>query len=168
MQNGLFRKASLAKIQSPEKLDTYLKVVNPRLTIVIVAVALLLAALAIWGCFGTLDTTLAARAYRADGAIVCYVGADAAQDLMPGMVVLADGQEGEILTVSDTPLSRAQAEAQIGDGFTADSLALADWNARVELSLPSLPETARPFAVTIITRRERPLDFVLYTGESAG
>ena len=48
-QNNIFRKSSLDRISSPEKLNDYIKVSNPSVWIILGAVAVLLVAVIIWG-----------------------------------------------------------------------------------------------------------------------
>jgi hypothetical protein len=49
-RNSIFRKTSLDGISSPERLNDYIRVSNPSVWIVLAAVAVLLAAAAVWGC----------------------------------------------------------------------------------------------------------------------
>ena len=55
MDNGLFRKSSVDRMNSPEQLNEYVRVVRPGVWIVLGAVALLLAGVVIWGVFGEVD-----------------------------------------------------------------------------------------------------------------
>lgn len=48
-KKNIFRKSSLDKISSPEKLNDYIKVSNPSVWIVLAAIAVLLVAVVIWG-----------------------------------------------------------------------------------------------------------------------
>lgn len=49
-KQSIFRKTSIDRISSPERLNDYIKVSNPGVWIVLAAVAVLLAAALIWGC----------------------------------------------------------------------------------------------------------------------
>lgn len=48
-KQNIFRKTSLDRISSPERLNDYIKVSNPSVWIVLAAVAILLAAAVFWG-----------------------------------------------------------------------------------------------------------------------
>lgn len=52
MEKGqnIFRKTSLDRISSPERLNDYIKVSNPGVWLILAAVAALLAAAVVWGC----------------------------------------------------------------------------------------------------------------------
>ena len=52
--NGIFRKKSIDKVSSPEKLDDYIRVTTPSVWITLAAIAILLAGVIIWGFFGEL------------------------------------------------------------------------------------------------------------------
>ena len=54
MNNGLFRKKSMNKVSSPEKLDEYIRVTTPSVWIALAAMVILLIGVIIWGCFGEL------------------------------------------------------------------------------------------------------------------
>jgi hypothetical protein len=46
----IYRKVSLERISSPERLNDYIKVSNPSVWLILAAVAVLLIAAVIWGC----------------------------------------------------------------------------------------------------------------------
>ena len=56
-EQSLFRKETIDRISSPEDLTDYLKVTNPGIWIVLIAVIVLLGGLFAWSCVGTLETT---------------------------------------------------------------------------------------------------------------
>ncbi|MDR1466856.1 MAG: hypothetical protein LBI55_00300 [Oscillospiraceae bacterium] len=56
MSQEIFRKSSLDRVSSPEKLNDYIKVSNPAIWLVILALFVLLIVGAIWASVGTLPT----------------------------------------------------------------------------------------------------------------
>lgn len=54
MGNSLFRKKSIDKISSPEKLDDYIRVTTPSVWITLIAILLLLVGAILWGTLGEL------------------------------------------------------------------------------------------------------------------
>ena len=54
MSGGIFRKVSLERLSSPEQLDQLVSVTNPRAWFALTAVGCILAALLLWGIFGTI------------------------------------------------------------------------------------------------------------------
>lgn len=63
MNNGIFRKKSIDKVSSPEKLDDYIRVTTPSVWIALAAMVILLIGVIVWGCFGELTV------HNADGTI---------------------------------------------------------------------------------------------------
>ncbi|MBQ0014629.1 MAG: hypothetical protein MJ111_04820 [Clostridia bacterium] len=62
MNEQLFRKKSLKKIESPESLNDYVRVASPSVWILVIALAVLLVGVFVWGTFGALETTMPVRA----------------------------------------------------------------------------------------------------------
>ena len=52
--NGIFRKKSIDKVSSPEKLDDYIRVTTPSVWITLAAIVILLVGAIVWGFFGEL------------------------------------------------------------------------------------------------------------------
>jgi len=52
MNESIFRKDSLDKVSSPEKLDDYIRVTTPSVWITLIAIVLLLTGALVWGIFG--------------------------------------------------------------------------------------------------------------------
>jgi len=52
MNESIFRKESLDKVSSPEKLDDYIRVTTPSVWITLIAIVLLLTGALVWGIFG--------------------------------------------------------------------------------------------------------------------
>ena len=52
MEQSVFRKESLERVNSPEQLNEYIRVPSPSMWLVVGALALLLLGFAIWGVFG--------------------------------------------------------------------------------------------------------------------
>ena len=52
MDNNLFRKKSIDKVSSPEKLDDYIRVTTPSVWITLVAILVVIVGASIWGIFG--------------------------------------------------------------------------------------------------------------------
>ena len=54
---GIFSAENRNRVRSPEELDAYIRVVRPGTLILVIAMALILLALIVWGCTGTLPVT---------------------------------------------------------------------------------------------------------------
>lgn len=97
MSNEIFRQKSLDKIKSPENLSDYIRVTNPGLWALLIAVILILAGACVWGFFGRLDSTVSGSAVVGNGKVVCYVSSS---DVKEGMTIRIDGKECTITKVS--------------------------------------------------------------------
>ena len=56
MSNTIFRKKSLDRISSPEQLNDYIRVTNPSVWVVLLALVLLLIGMLSWSILGTVET----------------------------------------------------------------------------------------------------------------
>ncbi|MDO4805035.1 MAG: hypothetical protein Q4A32_09485 [Lachnospiraceae bacterium] len=66
MREDIFRKKSLDRIQSPEQIDDYVRVITPGLWLVLGAVILLLSAFIMWGVMFKVSVDVA----QDDGTVV--------------------------------------------------------------------------------------------------
>ncbi len=57
MKQDIFRKKSLERIQSPEQIDDYVRVVTPGLWLILAAITLLIIAGIMWGITARLEVT---------------------------------------------------------------------------------------------------------------
>lgn len=96
MENELFRKKSLKKMQSPDNLNEYIRVINPGLWIVFVAVFLLLAGAFVWGSVGKVEDKTSIVVVSQNGKVVC----DYNENFESGMKVVVNNAEGRIDSVS--------------------------------------------------------------------
>ena len=55
-RNALFREKSVTKVSSPEQLNDYIRVSTPAAWLVLVAIALLLTGVVLWGFLGRLES----------------------------------------------------------------------------------------------------------------
>lgn len=58
MSNQIFRQKSLDRVSSPEQLNDYVRVSNPGVWTILLAVTVLLIGVCVWGIFGHLDTQI--------------------------------------------------------------------------------------------------------------
>lgn len=80
----VFRKKTLDRIASPEQLTDYLRVTNPGIWVVLVAVILLLIGLLAWSMVGTLETKAEVKIVVSDHtAQIIPLGSESLSDGMP-------------------------------------------------------------------------------------
>ena len=133
MSEEIFRKKSLDKIKSPENLNDYIRVANPGVWMVLVAVILLLVGACLWGTLGRIETKLPVNVRAENGTVICTVDADKIPSVKVGMTVRVENTEGAITSV-DISTGRITAAVDVTDGT---------------------------YSAYIITESVRPLSFVL-------
>lgn len=131
---NFFRKSSMERISSPEQLNNYIKVATPSVWMVLATVIVLLAGVCIWGVFGHLDTKIKATAVAENGEVTCYVSAQDAKDVEPGMTVAVGDDTGVVLAV-DEKLT------EVGENFDSYALYLGelkvgDWVCAITVDAP--------------------------------
>ena len=123
--SSLFRKESVESIQSPERLNDYMRVTNPTVWIVLIAVILLLAGMLIWSCYATIDSVIRGTAIVDEGTmIVVFTDTQVASSVEEGMTVTAGDsssvisslgrlEDGTIFALADTDLPNGSYEARV-------------------------------------------------------
>ena len=76
MSEEIYRKKSLERIKSPESLNDYVKVSNPAVWLIVIAIAALIIGAIVWGIFGHIDTKVPAKAKVKNGEITCMISDD--------------------------------------------------------------------------------------------
>ncbi len=110
MNEQIFRKKSMERVSSPEQLNEYIRVSSPSMWMVLLAIAVLLIGVCVWGVAGHLDTTLQTVAIGENGQMTVYIRESDISSVKQGMAVSVGGVEYTIAELSVAP------EAA-GDGF---------------------------------------------------
>ena len=131
-----YRQKTLAKLSTPDELNDYLKVTNPGVWAVLIAVILLLVGTLVWACVGTLKTKADGRA-TVTGGMAAIVVSDAytLESGMPATVGTAE------CTIQDTTLGASGttvglAPVEIADG-TYDATVVVDETHAIDFLLKS-------------------------------
>lgn len=101
MNQNIFRKKSIDKINSPESLNDYIRVSNPAVWLILAAVIFLLIGILIWGFFGHIDTTVKSYAVVKNSEAVCSVPKEEITSIKKDMTVIIDGKEGSVIKIGD-------------------------------------------------------------------
>lgn len=104
MSEKIFRKKSIDRVSSPEQLNEYIRVTNPGVWIVLVAVVILLVGVCAWGVLGRLDTKLTTVAVAENSQTIVYVKQTDIGSIKEGMKTIIDGKEYEVVSVPDQPI----------------------------------------------------------------
>ena len=166
MQKNLFKKSSVDQISSPEQLNDYIKVSNPAVWMILAAIVILLASALVWGFFGSMATTVSLKGIAQSGKILCFVdpstgvvyeeGMEAAVTTNTGVPVT-----GEIVSVSQNPLSYNEAAAGINSDYAVYALSLSDWNVQFVIEIDSALTDGAVYSVSVTTKSIRPISLIL-------
>ena len=110
-KKSIFRQESLDRVESPEKLDKFIKASKPSAWIIVMAFLILVVAVIVWGFTGRIPKVYAAKgASLADGNIYCYVAPDDISSMAEGCevnITLPDNSmiDGSVVEISSIPYS---------------------------------------------------------------
>ena len=108
MKESIFRKKSLAQVSSPEQLNDYIRVPNPGIWMILLAVIVLLVGVCVWGVFGHMDTNLKVAAVCKDGKLICYVKETDMKSVENGMPVTVNDKQYTVAGIESEPVSVSQ------------------------------------------------------------
>ena len=103
MANSIFRQKNIEKINSPESLNDYLKVTNPSVWIILIAVVILISGALVFGALTKVDTDVMAVAEAKDGKITVYVDENEINRIDNGMDVKIGDGKFKIQTIAQRP-----------------------------------------------------------------
>ena len=156
MNEQLFRKKSIDRVSSPEQLDAYLRVANPGVWLVIIAIAVLLVGVCVWGILGHLDTTVNAVAVCENGAVTLYVKDEDGNGVLSGMEVRIGEDSAAVTAISPMPI---KAQTELSDYVChVGSFGAEDWVYAVQTDA-DLPEGVH--SAKIIVESVSPMSFVV-------
>lgn len=169
MQNKLFKKSSVERFSSPEKLNDYIQVSNPSSWMVLAAALALLLGILIWGFFGELTEQVSFSGLAKNGVLRCYVNNAVSAQLTSGMEVTIapmhdlEGKEvitGHVAAISDRPLSYTEASKDLEGDYLLATLGISSWNIIVEVAADKPLYEDMVYTIVAITDIQRPVDLV--------
>ena len=95
-KNKLFREKNLERLESPEKLNDYLKVTSPSVWLVLITVIALLIGVCIWGFFGRIEATTTVAVVTENGESECLVPESALEGAVKYRTLKIDGESYEL------------------------------------------------------------------------
>ena len=140
MEKTIFRRSSLERVSSPDQLDDYMRVSNPRIWTVLAAVTILLISFLVWGIFGKLPTTVSLKGIVKNQEVVCYVPQDLAEDIIAGDLAMVNKKEYEVTYIDSIPLSQAEVNSQCQSDYISSMLDLDEWNIKVTIEARGIPD----------------------------
>lgn len=157
-----FRKESMQRISSPEKLDEYLRVLNPSVWVMLTALIGLIVVFFIWGFTGTIHDVCSTNGVRSADTLTCYVEPQYGMEIRTGMHVIVNGDSsGVVVNVEKEPVTRSEAEKEIGNAFHSATLDLHDWNTRVDIAADGTDSANEVQTAEIVVSEFRPIEFLM-------
>lgn len=156
MESNIFRKKSIDRVSSPEQLNDYIKVSNPTVWMILVAIIIFLVGVCAWGYFGRLETTVSTSGEVLNGTYLAYVKEDNILEIKEGLEVRIDGNSYQVETIGKVP---AQAGGVIDDyQMHLGNINEDDW-IYVVSGKTDLPDGN--YQIEIVTESIAPMSFVL-------
>ena len=156
MNSQLFRKSSIDRVSSPEQLNSYIRVSNPGVWLVLAAVVLLLLGVCAWGVLGHLDTTVSAAAVSAEGQLTIYVNAQDGVQLEAGMPVRIGDGEFTVAAVGAEPVTVDEGLSDYA--LYVGGLQRGQWVYALTVSGGTLPDGV--YEAQIVVESVAPMSFV--------
>ena len=169
MQSKLFKKSSVERFSSPEKLNDFIQVSNPSSWMVLGAALALLLGLLAWGVFGELTQSVTFTGLAKNGMLLCYVDNITSAQLEEGMTVdivpisqtdTAEPVGGCVASIAEIPLSYEEASEGMEQDYLLAVLGISTWNIPVRVS-PAEPLLAgMVYSISDVTQTQRPIDLL--------
>ena len=137
MKDSVFRKKSLDRISSPEQLNDYIKVSNPSVWVVLIALIIMIGAFVVWSFSGNITSKVngtgvfeSIEGSNSPSSVVCYINANYMNKLERGMQVRLynnDANEstyvlGKVEFVSPNPVTQSDIIDKYDNQYIADSI----------------------------------------------
>jgi len=174
----LFRRDAMERMESPDKVDEYIRVSTPRAWMMVGALALVVAGVLVWGFTGSIAKTVSAQGViweDGDNDVVCLLPVGVAGPFLVGheaRITLGDGQSfsGTVKSVAEDPWTYEEVQEHARSNWRLDTL-WGDTDALYQYALrigyEGDAENAHGLAarelvsVQVVTSDVRPIEYVL-------
>lgn len=103
MKEEIFRKKSLEKISSPERIDEYIKTENLSLRLIIIAVAIVFLGFVLWSILGKIQISETAVTVCKNGRAVCYINENNSEDISENTEFNIEGENFYMKNITKIP-----------------------------------------------------------------
>ena len=124
-KKNIFRKETLERISSPERLTDYLRVTSPGIWVVLVAIIIMLVGFFVWMSVGIIETTVPVGVSTQNRRATVAIKSDV-NTMSKDMTLRVGGKEATILSTSTDNYGRTvgQAEVDLPDGMYDGTLVI--------------------------------------------
>lgn len=156
MDKQLFRKKSIERVSSPEQLNEYIRVSNPSVWIVLVAIMILLAGVCVWGYVGKLDTRLTTVAVSNNGETKLFIKEKDISTVREGMKVNIGDNECTVGNILSEPVAVDKSFSEYT--LHVGSLKIGEW---VYVADIDAEFSDGVYNASIVTESVSPISFVI-------
>ena len=154
---AIFNQKATERLNSPDDLDKYLRVVNPSVWVLLAACVRVMLGIVAWGFFGTASASVAKRGAVIDGKIVTFITTAEKDEIRPGNEVLLGNRILKVESVDTLPLSKGEARQLLGSDYLTWYLVQDEWVYRATISGGNSLAEGTPVTLTITTERVAPV-----------
>ena len=156
-------------MHSADELEKCVRVTPPSAWVALAAFAVLLAGLLAWAVFGTIATRVPTTAAVVDGQAICFLSAEDVVKMhvddraeIDGEALGIDGVTLIVSSISDLPVSRAEAAKIASGDYLVEALMPGNWAYQVsfEGDTSKLPEGV-PLSMEVTVERLAPISLML-------
>lgn len=156
--NQYFVKKNMDRLSSPEQLDDYIKVSNPGIWLVLLAIIILLSGVFFWMVNGKMDSEVSSVAICNNGIVTCYINETDGQTVKKGMKLTINDTDTTISSITDEPEELpANSDSYLMHLGGLDSSSFV-YSAKASVSA-KMPDGIYP--VSIVTDTVSPITFIL-------
>lgn len=156
MAREIYRKESVERMKSPDRLDTYIRVTSPGLWLLFGAVIVLLLSALAWGIFGRIIVSVDGIAVVDAGEAQVYVPESKIASVKPGMTIRVGEAEGTVDSITDVKGTLPQISASYGGNYKSDDSVTVYH--KVIAYIFNLPDGA--YDASIVTETVQPFSFI--------
>lgn len=159
--SSIFNEQARNRLQSPDDLDRYIRVTSPSVWVMLGAVVALVLGLLAWGIFGSVSTTVTAKAVRVSNGCICFLEPDQAAQVSVGDRALVDAQPTTVDSITSYPLSREELADFVPTDYLAETMIPGNWAYVVVFKDDLESEKGIPLVAVITTDRVAPITLIL-------
>ena len=163
MQESVYSPEAVAALRSPDDLEKTIRVINPRVYVILAACIALLLGLLAWGVFGTVDSGAQATGIVRDGKILCLLDDSETQNIRVGNRAAFEGGSAVVQSVAEIPVSKGEALEALDNEYLVSVNLDGEWGRLVTL-LPEKENAAAEGSLIsfyITTERVAPISLIL-------
>ncbi|MBR5337248.1 MAG: hypothetical protein IK152_04630 [Lachnospiraceae bacterium] len=173
MARSIFDVQSEDRVESPERLNEYIRVASPGVWAIVTALVIVFAAFIVWGFFGTIPKTIKLTGV-VDTVVSDRINTTVDAKLYTGKDLigkeatfrLPNGVTGKCIVrnATDVPYSKEELAKQLESDFLASSMAKADYSYVLDVASTTDLEEYQVMLceVTIITGEVHPIYYLLH------